>query len=340
MPAVIRALGSGAAAGFVPAGIGGTRMRNGSHTVVVTSQLFGTQTDAGLRLLREHGFRVLENAAGKYHTEEDVIARAAEAEAIVCDMEPITARVMDAAPRLRIIARRGVGTDAVDTAEAARRGIAVARTTGALENSVADLVMAFLLALARRLPELDREVKAGRWTRLQGEELAGKVLGIVGFGAIGLAVMKRARAFGMEVIYHSRSVHETGDPDVVRVELDELLARSDYVSVHVPLSPETRGMFGAKEFGKMKPGAVFINTARGAVVNEAELARALADGVIRAAASDVFEREPVKDSPLLAASNVILTPHVGSHTGDAAVAMDMTVAQNIIDFFDNGTYRA
>jgi D-3-phosphoglycerate dehydrogenase len=138
-------------------------MRNGSHTVVVTSQLFGTQTDAGLRLLREHGFRVLENAAGKYHTEEDVIARAAEAEAIVCDMEPITARVMDAAPRLRIIARRGVGTDAVDTAEAARRGIAVARTTGALENSVADLVMAFLLALARRLPELDREVKAGRW---------------------------------------------------------------------------------------------------------------------------------------------------------------------------------
>lgn len=239
-------------------------------------------------------------------------------------------------PRLRAVCNVAVGYDNIDVPAATRYGVWVTNTPEVLTDATADLAWALLLAAARRVAEGDRFVRAGRWKRwdwtmLRGVDVHGKTLGIVGAGRIGQAVGRRAVGFSMRVLYTSRErktafERETG---ARRVPLDRLLRESDFVSIHVALTPETRGLIGARELGLMKRTAILVNTARGPIVDEEALARALASGRIRAAGLDVFEREPAVHPRLLKLENAVLCPHIGSATDETRRAMYETALRNL-----------
>lgn len=247
-------------------------------------------------------------------------ARAVRADGLLTLLtDRIDGALLDAAPRLRVVANMAVGFDNIDVAAATAHGVLVANTPGVLTETTADFAFALLLAAARRVVEGDHAARDGRWrtwspTFLLGQDVHGATLGIVGLGAIGRAVARRARGFGMRVLYADRSPSDAAaETSAEYCSLDDLLRRADFVSVHVPLTPETRHLFGEREFGLMKPSAVFVNTSRGPVVDEAALERALREGRIAAAAIDVTELEPLPlESPLLTLPNLIVTPHIAS----------------------------
>jgi glyoxylate reductase len=247
-------------------------------------------------------------------------AEAGEAEGLLCLLtDRVDRALLEACPRLRVVSSFSVGLDHVDLAAAAARGIPVGHTPGVLTETTADLAFALLLAAARRVTEADRFVRDGAWTAachwepelFLGRDVHGATLGIVGLGAIGRALARRAAGFGMRVLGWSRSAREV--PGVTRTPLEALLAESDFVSLHVALTDETRGLIDARALARMKPGAILVNTTRGGVVDEAALAAALRDGRLAGAALDVFEREPLPaGSPLVGLPNLVLTPHIGS----------------------------
>jgi len=240
--------------------------------------------------------------------------------------DEVGAELFDVAgPELRVVANFGVGYDSVDLEEATRRGIVVSNTPDVLTEATAELTMALLLSLLRRVTEGDRLVRRrAEWalspTFMLGEGLAGKTLGIVGLGRIGREVARLAEAFGMRV------VHTRGSGSYEELPLDRLLAEADVVSLHVPLTPETRHLIGARELELMRPSSVFVNVSRGPVVDEAALVEALTRGQIAGAALDVYEHEPDVGSGLLELENVVLSPHLGSSTRAAREAMGMLCA--------------
>ena len=247
-----------------------------------------------------------------------------EAAGLVCHLTDLVDENVLAAPRLRVVATVSAGTDHIDMAAAARHGVHVVNTPDVLTEATADHAMALLLAVARRIPEADALVRAGRYRgwrlmdELMGLDVSGTTLGIVGMGRIGEAVARRARtAFGMQILYSGSSVrrHVDLDLDARHVQLDELLARSDFVSLHTPLTRQTRHLLDARALAAMRPHACLINTARGALVDEAALAEALLAGRLAGAGLDVFEDEPVVHERLLECRRqVVLTPHLGSAT--------------------------
>lgn len=271
---------------------------------------------------------------------ELLAARAADAEGLLCLLtDRVDAPLLARAPRLRAISTVSVGVDHVDLAAATARSIPVGHTPGVLTETTADLTLALLLAAARRVVEADRLVRGGGWRRwepdlLLGRDLHGATLGILGLGAIGRAVARRAaRGFGMRVLAWSRAGGPLGDLEgaVERVELPELLAGSDFVSVHVPLTAGTRGLLDGPALARMKRGAILVNTARGGIVDEAALAAALREGRLAAAGLDVFEREPVAPSnPLLRLPNVVLAPHIGSASVGTRERMARMAAENLL----------
>jgi glyoxylate reductase len=250
--------------------------------------------------------------------------------------DSIDAALMDRLPGLRAIANYGVGYDNIEVEAATARGILVTNTPDVLTDATADLTFALLLAVARRLGEGEAMVRAGEfhgWSpaMLVGADLAGATLGLVGFGRIAAAVGRRARGFGMQLLHTAR--HDHAEAEALgsrRVELDELLATSDFVSIHVPLTDETRHLIGAEALRKMKPTAYLINTARGPIVDEAALGEALATGVIAGAGLDVYEREPEVHASLLTLRNVVLLPHLGSASVGAREGMSRLAAANLI----------
>ncbi len=246
--------------------------------------------------------------------EEDLLRYAGRFDGALCGDDRFTARVLEAcAPRLRVIAKWGTGVDSIDREAARRLGIAVYNTPGAFTEPVADTVMGFILAFARRIPWLDARVKAGKWEKVQARALHECTLGVIGVGNIGKAVLRRARAFGMRLLGNDiRPV----DPAFVRevgvelVPLEELLRRADFVSVNCDLNPSSYHLINRERLALMKPTAVLINTARGPVVDEAALVEALEQGRLAGAALDVFEEEPLPaESPLRRLPNVLLSPH-------------------------------
>ena len=266
-----------------------------------------------------------------------LLAEAARAEGlIVAFVDRVDAELLGAAPRLRVVSTCSVGVDHVDLAAATARGIAVGHTPDVLTDATADLAFALLLAAARRIPEADRFVRAGCWVKawepslLLGKELAGATLGVIGLGAIGTAVARRAQGFGMRVRGWSRSGR--GAPGVPSErELGELLAAADFVSVHVARTPGTLGLIGAREIAKLKRGAILVNTARGGIVDEVAVCAALASGQLSAAALDVFATEPLPaSSPLLAAPNLVLAPHLGSATHATRARMAELCVRNLV----------
>lgn len=297
--------------------------------------------EEGLQPLLDQGHHVevLEPDPEQPLDEEALIAAAREAEALISmPSDPITARVLASCPRLRIVAQHAVGYENIDLEAARQRGIVVTHTPGVLTEATADFTFALLLALVRRVREADRYVRAGHFKRwetklLLGYDLQDKVLGIVGLGRIGSAVARRALGFGMRVVYYNR---RPANPTVERqscaryVSFDELLRISDVISIHCPLNKESYHLFDQAAFAKMKPTAVLVNTARGAVVDEAALVEALRHGQIAGAALDVFEREPQVHPGLLESDRVVLAPHLGSATVEARTAMARACTEAVL----------
>jgi D-3-phosphoglycerate dehydrogenase len=251
--------------------------------------------------------------------------------------------LMGQAPKLRVIGRAGVGVDNIDAEAATRRGIVVMNTPGANAVAVAELTICLMLALARKLPTANAGMHAGRWEKknLQGMELRGKTLGILGLGRIGLEVAKRAKGFGLEIVgsdpFVSAAVaRESG---IKLVTLDELIAGSDYLTLHVGLTPQTTGVINAKTLAKMKKGVRIVNCARGELINDAALVEALNSGQVAGAALDVFAEEPVKDSPYAELDNVILTPHIAGSTAEAQEAVGIQIAHQVRDYLKLGVVQ-
>ena len=251
--------------------------------------------------------------------------------------ENMDAEVMDAAGEgLRIIANMAVGYDNVDVKAAGERGVVVTNTPGVLDETTADVAFMLLLAAARRLGEGERLLRAGKWEwwgprQLRGRDVWGKTLGIIGFGRIGQSVARRAKGFGMEIVYHNRSRKVEAEQELGAryVELDELLETADSVSIHTPLTDETTHLIGAEELQRMKREAVLVNTSRGPVVDEAALADALADRSIFAAGLDVYEEEPEVHPKLMELENVVLAPHIGSASVETRDKMAALAAENL-----------
>jgi glyoxylate reductase len=274
-------------------------------------------------LTRQLPAPVLKRLEASFAVVEEV---AGSAGLVTIPADVVGARLFDAAgPDLRIVANFGVGYDSVDVAEATRRGIVVSNTPDVLTQATAELTVALLLSLLRRVTEGDRLVRRqDAWalspTFMLGEGLAGKTLGVVGLGRIGREVARLAGAFGMRV------VHTGGSGPNEELPLERLLAEADVVTLHVPLKPETHHLIGQRELALMRPNSVLVNVSRGPVVDEAALVEALAGGQIAGAALDVYEREPEVSAGLLGLENVVLTPHLGSSTHTAREAMGMLCA--------------
>jgi phosphoglycerate dehydrogenase-like enzyme len=282
--------------------------------VAVTARSFRQVPGEHQELLRASGVPVRFAEADHPLDEEELVELVQGCWGLIVGVDPVTAAVLDAGP-LRVVVRFGSGTDNVDLEAAGRRGVRVAATPGANARSVAELTIGLLLALARHLVSHDREIRSGSWSRHTGIELAGRRLGVVGYGAVGRQVAGIAGALGMEVVATDPAA---GEADVPLVDLETLLASSDAVTLHVPLADGTRGMIGAAQLDRMRPQALLVNTSRGALVDERALAQALAAGRLGGAAFDTFEREPPEASPLLAIDSFIASPHAGAATVEAA----------------------
>ena len=296
--------------------------------IFITRRLAG---DAIERLAAAHEIELWE---GELPPDRDrLIAGAREADGMLCLLtDRIDAELLDAAPRLRAVANYAVGTDNIDLAECRRRNVAVGNTPGVLTEATADLTFALILATARRLPEAADAVEAGEWRSWGprawlGSDVGGATLGIIGAGAIGEAVARRAAGFGMEVLRSGRPGAER--PDLL--PLSDLLERSDFVSLHCPLTEETRGLIGADELAAMRSSAILINTARGEIVDTEALREALEHQEIAGAGLDVTDPEPLpSDHPLLGAPNLIVLPHIGSASVTARSAMADLAADNLL----------
>lgn len=274
---------------------------------------------------------------------DEIIRRGKDAIALVTLLtDPIDKEVIDACENLKVISQYAVGFNNIDVEYATKKGIIVTNTPGVLTESTADFTWALLMSIARRTVEGDEYVRTGQWkvgwgpTILLGTDIYGKTLGIIGAGRIGRAVARRAQGFGMRVLYYTRTRTEEHDKlDVEigskQVDLETLLKESDYISLHVPLTPQTKHLIDEKEFKMMKKTAFLINTARGQVVNENVLIKALKEGWIAGAALDVFNTEPLPlDSPLIKMKNVVLAPHAGSASLETRSKMAKMVAENLI----------
>ncbi len=294
----------------------------------------------GIDLLVELGFEVRANDEDRPLHRAELIAGIEQADALLCMLsDRIDAEVLDTAPSLRVVSNYAVGFDNIDVAAARQRGVEVTTTPGVLTDATADLAWALLLAAARNLGAGERLVRAGEWTgwaptQLLGEPLRHQTLGIVGMGAIGQAVARRAQGFGMNVVYFNRN---QVSPEIETslgaefVSLDDLLRRSDFISLHAPLNDQSRHMFDARAFRLMKSTAVLVNTGRGALIDEAELVNVLRAQQIAAAGLDVYEFEPKITEGLLTLDNVVLAPHLGSASTLARGDMVRLCCENIVE---------
>jgi len=294
-------------------------------------------SERGVELLKKSGLNTVVT------TKETIGAELADADAlIVRSATRVTRDLLEKAPKLRAVGRAGVGVDNIDLPEATKRGVLVMSTPGGNAVSVAEHTFALMLALARQVPKVDAGLREGRWEKSSsGTELRGKTLGLIGLGRIGGEVARRAEAFDMRIVAYDPYISESAAKElqVELVNLDRLLAESDFISLHTALSPATQNMINAKSIGKMKKSARIVNAARGELIDEAALAEALKSGRLAGAALDVFVEEPPKNSPLIGLPNVIGTPHIAGSTAEAQEEVGTQVAVQIRDYLTEGIIR-
>jgi len=301
-----------------------------NRKVFVSTSTFSAFSDSPLRLLRERGFEVVVNPLGRTLSEEETIGFLDGVPYLIAGTERLSAEVLRRCAELRVISRCGVGLDNVDLEVARQLGIVVASTPGAPTEAVAELTVGLILGLLRRIPEADRALRAGRWQKAMGELLRGKALGIVGLGRIGRRVVELIGPFGVRVLAADPCTDTSfaAQHRVTVTNLPGLLREADIVSLHLASSGGV--LIGERELGWMKPSAYLLNLARGGVVDEAALARALAEGRLAGAALDVFAEEPYI-GPLAGLENVILTPHIGSYARETRIEQEEAAALNLIE---------
>lgn len=301
--------------------------------VLVTATSFrADSTTPANEKLRRFADEIVYNPVGRPLNEDELAPLLQDCDGYIAGLDFVTAKAISEANRLKVISRYGAGVDRVDLEAAKARGVTVCNTPGANAQAVADLAFGLMLALARKIPLLDRKTKAGEWVRSTGMELYGKTLGILGLGAIGKGVAARAAGFHMRVTAYDPFINETyaKEHGIAAVSFEEALS-ADIISLHLPLTQETRHIIGRKEMESMKPGALLINTARGGLIDEEAACALLKSGHLGGLGLDAYEVEPPTASPLAEMEQVIMTPHTASHTLEATAAMaDMSV-QNLID---------
>ena len=304
------------------------------HNVLVTARIFGQISDQAFEVFRKNGLKVVPNPyRGKKLSEIELIELIGGIDALVCGLDQVTAKVIGAADKLKVISMFGTGIDHIDVKAAAEKCIVVTSVPAVNSDAVADMTFALMLTIARRIPFAFDQVKERKWPLIIGVEVYHKTLGIIGLGQIGKRVALRAAGFNMKILANESFPDESfiNEKKIQLMPLNHLLRESDFVSIHVPLTPETKGLIGPDQFEMMQPTAFLINTARGGVVDEIALYDALKSGKIAGAAFDVLKEEPLKERRLLDLENFIVTPHISAFTKEAIEKTEKLSAQNVID---------
>ncbi|MEA4912891.1 MAG: phosphoglycerate dehydrogenase [Oscillospiraceae bacterium] len=307
------------------------------EAVLVTPRSFGKNDPAPIQLLESAGYVVVRNPYQSIMTKQQMIEQVGNAVGIVSGLDPLDADVIAAAPKLRAISKYGTGVDNVDFEALKARNIAFATAAGANANAVADYTFALMLACARKLPLIDRSCHDRDWTKRTALDVFGKRLGILGLGAIGKGVARRAQGFDMGVLAYDifKDDAYASAHGIRYAEPDEIYQSCDFITLHMPLTDETRHMIGAPQLSLMKPTAVLVNTARGGLVCEDALVQALQEGKLYAAGFDAFEQEPPVGEALYSLDNLIMGSHCAASTAGATLEMGMTSARHLIEMLKN-----
>jgi len=302
--------------------------------ILVTPTSF-TQTggEAALELLRSFSDNLVFNPLGRPLTGDELVPLLAGCEGFIAGVDFITRNVIENSPGLKVISRYGVGVDRVDIAAANGKGIIVCNTPGVNAHAVADLTFGLLLSIARKISLLDRKTRNGEWPRSTGFELYGKTIGILGLGAVGKAVAKRAAGFSMKIMAHDIAIDRefVEAHNIIDATFGHIVRSADVLTLHLPLTDETRNLISRDIMAVMKKGAVIINTARGGLIDETAACEFLKSGHLGGLGLDVFEAEPPPSSPLFTLDNVTVTPHTGAHTAEAISGMAELSVKNLID---------
>ena len=292
----------------------------------------GPEMEALRNFAAGRGAELVFNPAGKPLTEDELVPLIGDCEGYIAGLDFITAKVIEAAAALKVISRYGAGVDRVDIPAAKARGIAVCNTPGANAQAVADLTFALILCAARKVPMLDRATKNGRWIRSSGVEIHGKTIGILGLGAIGKGVARRAQGFSMRVLAYDPFINKdyAAENNIEVSDFDGVIENADVLCLHLPLTSQTRYIINDEVLRRMKGGAILINTARGGLLDEKAVYEHLQSGQLGGLGLDAYEQEPPKASPLFELDNVVLTPHTASHTAEATANMARMAVENLI----------
>ncbi len=309
------------------------------YNVLVTARSFGTVDDLAVNLLQKHDCEIKKLEEKDGPIPEQLKKELPAADAVIAGLEDYGRELIESAGHLKVISRYGVGYDKVDLKAASDNHVAVTITPGANGDSVADLAMTLMLACARNVVVMDNGIKGRDQARPSGVEMWGKTLGVVGAGRIGKGVAKRCTGFNMRILCHDQYEDRVFQKEcgAQYVDFETLIREADFITIHSPLTPETKNMFGAEQFKIMKKDAILVNTARGGIVDEEALYEALKNGEIRGAALDATVDEPPCDSPLCSLPNCILTPHAGAATKEAVSRMGLMAAQNAVDVLTGGS---
>jgi len=308
--------------------------------ILVTPTSFGPSSQLAPKdKLIAFADEIVYNPQSRPLTEDELIPLLEGCDGFLAGLDFITEKVIMSTQDLKVISRYGIGCDRVDLEAARKHGILVTNTPGANADAVADLTLGLMLSAARAIPALDRATKNGEWVRRTGIELGGRILGLLGFGMIGRQVAKRAAGFGMTIMAYDPNMDGTHAKElgVLPVSLERILEGSDFISLHLPLVEATLNIINADSIGKMRPGAIIINTSRGGLIDETALYNAIESGHLGGAALDAYEKEPPDaGQPLLQHPNVIAMPHTGAHTTEATVNMATMAVDNLIDVLKSG----
>ena len=310
-----------------------------TYKILVTSRSFGQVSEEPIKLLEQNNCSIDFKKESGLYGEEDFLKVIGEYDAVIVGADHMTAKVIEAGKKLKIICKHGAGVDNIDCEKAKEMGIPVTNVPATNSDAVADFAFGLILNIARKISANAFEVKRGKWNKDIGVDVCKKTLGIIGCGAIGRRVAKRGQGFDMRVLGYDPYVKESANlSNIELVDLETLIKESDFISIHVPLTPDTRNLISSKEMHQMKKGAFIINTARGGIVDENALYQFLTNGHLGGAALDVTEQEPIQsDSPLLKLDNVIITSHIASYSKESLNAVSMACARNIIKIINNET---
>ena len=306
--------------------------------ILITPRSFASFSDKPLKMLTERNYKIKRNITGRPYKKEEMLKLIRDVDGIIIGIDELSAEIIEEANELKVISKYGIGLDNIDINMATNKKIVVTNTPTANVDAVADLAFGLILSLARRIPEADKKTKSGEWEKIIGKSVWKKTIGIIGLGKIGKQVVKRAQGFEMNILVFRRNIFKdkkfAQKYGIKYVNLEKLLQKSDYITIHVPLNDATRNMISYEELEKIKESAFLINTSRGGIVNEEALYNALRNNKLRGTALDVYVNEPPGKSPLMELDNVIMTPHIGAYTEEAIENMGIQAAQNLIDVLE------